>query len=67
LALLLLGAGAELLGGPPRTFEYRGLAPVFCGEEIELLTDPHGPGADGEVRLWASHAERGLAMEARIR
>jgi 3-methylfumaryl-CoA hydratase len=67
LALLLLGLGAELRGGPPRTFEYRGLAPIFCDEEIELLADPSSPAPDGEVRLWALHPERGLAMEARIR
>jgi 3-methylfumaryl-CoA hydratase len=66
LALLLLGAGVPADGAAGRDFEYRALAPLFCGEELEILADRDAT-SDGEVRLWASHPSRGPAMEARLR
>ena len=67
LALLLLGAGVERSGGTARDFTYRALAPVFCGEDVEILAE-RDPSTSGEgARLSAFHPGRGAAMEARLR
>lgn len=67
LALLLLGAGFERRGSTGRHFEYRALAPLFCGEAFEILAEADPPTPDEGGRLWAAHPTRGLAMEARLR
>lgn len=67
LALLLLGAGVEGSGATARDFTYRALAPVFCGEDVEILTESGSPTPSEGVRLCAFHRGRGAAMEARLR
>jgi 3-methylfumaryl-CoA hydratase len=76
LALLLLGAGVDLLGGVggvPASgtqvdFRYRALQPLFCGEVVELLAEvarAGGGGREVELRNW--HAERGAVTSASLR
>lgn len=75
LALLLLGAGIDVLGGAGGVpepgirvdFRYRALQPLFCGEIVELWADPAPvgrPGQDLELRTW--HAERGAVTRASL-
>ncbi len=63
-ALLLLDAGSRWLGGPPHSFSYRAVSPLFCGEEFTIAG---GAAGGGETELWAAHPERGLAMRATFR
>lgn len=67
LALLLLGVGVERNGAAARDYTYRALAPLFCGEELELLAERAPPTPSAGVRLSAFHVGRGVAMEARLR
>ena len=67
LALLLLGAGAARAPAGVESFEYRALAPLFRGEEFELLAETVPATSSDGVRLWANHPSRGPAMEARLR
>ena len=68
LALLLLDAGirhatdsstAEL----PQLFRYRALRPLFCNESFQLAGKHPNQGV---MKLWAAHAEHGIATEAEL-
>ena len=64
LALLLLGAGLERSGASEHVFTYRAIAPVICGEEVEILAERDSSDSDRGTRLWAFRPGRGIAMEA---
>ena len=59
-ALLLLDAARRNCCAT-RTFEYRAVAPVFCGETITLAGKTQ---TDRIVKLWALRPDGGVAMEA---
>ena len=62
IALLLLDAGSRWLGRPTDV-SYRAVGPLFCGEEFAIegrATGTH------QMEVWATHPERGLAMQATI-
>ena len=68
LALLLLDAGIrhatdESTAALPQLFRYRALRPLFCNETFQLAGKQPDPGV---MKLWAAHAERGVATEAEL-
>ncbi len=63
IALLLLDAGARRADGPPDTFSYRAVSPLFSGEKFTIAGRAS---AEDETEVWAAHPERGLAMRATL-
>ena len=66
LALLLLQAGLERTGSREPVFTYRAVAPVFCGDEVEILAERDPLSSGQGRRLWAFQPDRGTAMQARV-
>lgn len=65
-ATLLAGlVRTELPGASLRSFSFRAISPLFDGSTIHLYGNR--PDGDGLIRLWATNAEQGLAMQAEAR
>ncbi len=63
-ALLLLGAGARRLSGPPGRFSYRASSPLFANEAIRISGVPAPEGAG--LSLSAAAPDGSLAMRATL-
>jgi 3-methylfumaryl-CoA hydratase len=62
-ATLLLEFATSLKGGrPPRTFDFRGVKPLFDGSDFTVNAYEDGDG----LRLWTANAGGQVAMEARV-
>lgn len=60
-ATLLLNRAASLLGGAPRRFAYRGLAPAFAGRPLLVRGSP-----EASARLWIEGVAGTVHMEATV-
>ncbi|MBY5377272.1 MaoC family dehydratase N-terminal domain-containing protein [Rhizobium leguminosarum] len=60
-ATLLLNFAIELAGSPPRLFSFRGVSPLFDGDQAYLHAVA---GENNSMRLWTSRKDGPIAMSA---